>query len=501
MMKYDEIVVGSGISGLTMAQLLGLLGHKVLLIEKAPIIGGSLSRFYRKGIPFDTGFHFTGGFGETQTLHDMQTVLGIDNDIKPIFLKDKATNQVFFEDIKKKFDLSSDTGYSEVITQLIEFFPDDETGIRIFFKKAEEICKNTPMLDIREPNDIPIFSIAVEEDFISLSQAMNELVHDPYLKTILSLYCLCYGTKPEEVSFATHCRISLWLFKSIARVEKGGDAFISAFKKQFKNNRVDVKTNTFIDSFSDVSGKNVNAVKLNSGEIVQFENCILALHPKEILKIIPNEYLKKGFRERINDFEESNGFFSVYGYLEDYTKSFKPSLNSILPNANLDEFFDPDVNEISLVVMTSNEIVNGKNYKIVNAFEPSFYENIKQFDNEDRKSPEYEKYKREKTKQIEERIYRHFPEYKNHLRILESASMLTFKDYLHSPYGSAYGIKQKVGQFNLLGRLPLRNLYAVGQSALLPGLVGGMMSSFTVMKSIIGKENFQDFIEKRLNIT
>ena len=60
MKKYDDIIVGSGVSGLTLALLLGMNGHKVLLVEKNAYIGGSLRRFYSQGIPFDTGFHFTG---------------------------------------------------------------------------------------------------------------------------------------------------------------------------------------------------------------------------------------------------------------------------------------------------------------------------------------------------------------------------------------------------------------------------------------------------------
>ena len=60
------------------------------------------------------------------------------------------------------------------------------------------------------------------------------------------------------------------------------------------------------------------------------------------------------------------------------------------------------------------------------------------------------------------------------MRVIDSASSLTYRDYLHNPDGSAYGIRQKIGQFNLVGRLPLSNLYAAGQSALLPGVMGAM---------------------------
>jgi all-trans-retinol 13,14-reductase len=76
--------------------------------------------------------------------------------------------------------------------------------------------------------------------------------------------------------------------------------------------------------------------------------------------------------------------------------------------------------------------------------------------------------------------------------------MLTFRDYLNSPDGSAYGIKQKVGQYNLVGKLPLRNLYAAGQSSLLPGIVGAMMSSFIVARSIIKEDQYNRFLSQNL---
>ena len=70
--------------------------------------------------------------------------------------------------------------------------------------------------------------------------------------------------------------------------------------------------------------------------------------------------------------------------------------------------------------------------------------------------------------------------------------MLTFRDYLHSRSGSAYGIMLKTGQYGLFGRLPVRNLYAAGQSALLPGVLGAMMSGMFVVRQMVGKEIFDE---------
>ena len=85
------------------------------------------------------------------------------------------------------------------------------------------------------------------------------------------------------------------------------------------------------------------------------------------------------------------------------------------------------------------------------------------------------------------------PECEN-LRVIDSASSLTYRDYLYSPDGSAYGIRQKIGQFNVAGRLPLSNLYAAGQSALLPGVIGAMTSAFFVCRAILGRDTFKEYL-------
>ena len=111
----------------------------------------------------------------------------------------------------------------------------------------------------------------------------------------------------------------------------------------------------------------------------------------------------------------------------------------------------------------------------------------------------YAEYKARKTQRIIERVFFHLPQLEGHFKVLGSSTPLTFRDYLHSPDGSAYGVKQKMGQFNLLGRLPLRNLYAAGQSSVLPGVMGAMVSSFMVCRTLLGAEEFDREIQQRLD--
>ena len=79
-----SVVVGGGIGGMSMALLLAAAGRRVTLLEACPKIGGFMQRFRRGGVPFDTGFHFTGGF--ENVLAQMLQVLGIDDMVKEEYL-------------------------------------------------------------------------------------------------------------------------------------------------------------------------------------------------------------------------------------------------------------------------------------------------------------------------------------------------------------------------------------------------------------------------------
>src|SRR5659263_206484 len=63
-MKYDVIVIGAGISGLTTASLLAKRGLRVGVLEKSYNPGGSCGIFKRDNVIFDQGSAMLYGFGE-----------------------------------------------------------------------------------------------------------------------------------------------------------------------------------------------------------------------------------------------------------------------------------------------------------------------------------------------------------------------------------------------------------------------------------------------------
>lgn len=489
--------MGSGISGLTLTLLLALNGRKVLLIEKAGHIGGSLARFYKNGVPFDTGFHFTGGFSSGGVLVDMLNVLGISDRVKPIFLSGPKSTFFVFENENAVFDMPC--GTQRFRSKLHEYFPGEKNAIDTYFALVDKVFKATSSFNLRK---ISFSAESLDEDFVSLEKVLCSLTSNPTLKGLLSVYCLCYGVKPEEISFANHARVASGLYESVARIKGGGEAFIRAFRDCFAQSDIEVLCNTSIVECADIKEDRVGRFILNNGDEVSAQDCTFTIHPQETLKILPRQKLKKAFIDRVLSFENSPGFFSVFGVVENADPSeFGPSITSLLPCADLNTLLDSRYDGLgTLAIVRSVENNAGKTHCVINAFEPEFYRRLQPWADScvGKRNSAYYEYKERKVKEITERILSLYPQYRQDFKVLDAATVLTFRDYLFAPEGNAYGIKQKIGQFNLFGKLPISNIYACGQSAVLPGIVGAMLSSFIIARSLVGKEEYINFIEKRL---
>jgi len=498
MKKYSSIVVGSGISGLTLSLILAKNSHKVLLLEKNPRIGGSLSRFYKEGFPFDTGFHFTGGLQRGGILHAMLSVLGIKDLIQPIFLSEDNANIFFLESENRLYEIPY--GIERIKNKLKEYFPQETSAIKTYFDKVRHVCDQTPTMHLET---LTLTHNQCDEDFITLEDVLNGLTRDPVLKALLSGLAMCYGVQPKEVSFANHSRICLGLYESIARVKNGGAAFINAFRKIFQELDVEICCGSCIEELADIQNDKVGRFILNKGDDVSAEQCIFTMHPKEILKLLPKEYISRAFVNRVSSFESSIGFFSVFSaFHQGYEDpDFDRNIVTLLPVPDINRLLAPDYKgDSALVLMKSIEQAGENTFKIMSTFEPSCFKDTEAWkDSRTGKRPQaYYNYKKEKVEKTLERIFRAVPEYKGFLKVIDAASPLTFRDYLNNPDGSAYGIKQKAGQYNLIGKLPLRNLYATGQSALLPGIIGAMMSSFIVGRSLLKDTEYDRFLNQNI---
>ncbi len=500
MKHYDYLVVGGGVSGMTAALLMALHGGKVLVVEKAPRLGGSLSRFRRKGVPFDVGFHFTGGLNADGSgmMNDMLQVLGLKDDITPILPPADKNFRVVFPSLNAVYDLP--VGVEANKNYLKAAFPAEKQGIDAYFDRVLEVCRNTASMNVLRLGEIgePLL-----EEHTTLQQALDEMVRDRRLQALFSLGCMCYGSSPSEVSFAQHCRMVMGLHECTARVKEGGDAFVRAFSRVFAENGVEVRCQTEVVELADIHERKVGRFILSDGSEVSAGASVLTIHPRQILGLMPRSHVTPAFVKRIEEFQPSVGFFSLFGVVEgDAASDLEDgTIFSVLPDVDINRMLTPGAEPpLPLVVIGSTETVAGRTVRTATIFEVASAVQVERWAGTEagKRGDDYIQYKQRRAADLQNRLKQHHPWFMNNFKPLASGSMLTFRDYLHSPDGSAYGIRQKAGQFNVVGKLPLLNLYAAGQSAVLPGVMGSMASSFFVVRNILGKSTFQPFIEGRI---
>jgi all-trans-retinol 13,14-reductase len=133
--KYDTIVVGGGIAGLTSTAYLARAGEKVLLIEKNDKCGGLVNSFSRNGFQYDAG---------VRALEDAGIILPMLENLGIKLETVKSSVSVGIgKDIIHIKDRSSLNDYRKL---LIKHYPESENEIDQILKEIKTIMKHMDVL-------------------------------------------------------------------------------------------------------------------------------------------------------------------------------------------------------------------------------------------------------------------------------------------------------------------------------------------------------------------
>jgi phytoene dehydrogenase-like protein len=125
--KWDVIIVGAGIGGLTAAAMLVKAGLRVLVLERSPHPGGTAYVYKRKGFTFPMGplgFSTPSLVGET-----LNSLDGGDLKLSQIQYRIKAFD----------LDIPISLPFPKMIKELTGLFPTEDKSVKQFFKDMEEM--------------------------------------------------------------------------------------------------------------------------------------------------------------------------------------------------------------------------------------------------------------------------------------------------------------------------------------------------------------------------
>lgn len=489
----DAIVIGSGISGLTTAALLAKNGSKVLLVEQNPRPGGALRRFTRSGIPFDIGFHYSGGLGPGEILQVLWEHLGVWKKITPLPMHPDGYD--YFKFNGSQTGVKCFFSYEKAQEQLISAFPDESAGITAYLAMIRAICRKIPFYNL----DLP-FATFLRDFFTtsdrSLIETIKSVTDNPELQAILAAPAMLHGVEPADVGLTVHASVAHSYYSGAWGVKGGGQAIADSFLEKLADFGVKV-----------IAGQRVKQIIINNGQVdgitlsdgnIKAKKVIYTGHPAHLPGLVAPGSFRPAYCSRLKDLADTMSMFMVFGQLTD--RNALPILNRanlcvLNPGFKLLQG-QPQAGKNGTLLLTAPGRREGasscdKAAQGVILLRPAGWGETSRFNNcRPRKSdPDYQKWKEDATSELLRRAAESFGDECLQIKPLAAGTPLTFRDELGSPRGGVYGVQHNLHQFVARARTRVAGLYLSGQGSLMTGILGASMAGIVTASEIMGLED------------
>ena len=282
--KYDVIVIGSGLAGLTSANILGRAGYDVLLLEQHYKLGGMATWFKRpKGHIFDVSLHgFPYGMLKScrrywcQEIADRIVPLrGVLFDNPQFTLKTTYDRESFTELLQSKFGVEAAT-------------------IREFFDTA------------RGMNFYDDQQLTTKELFERFFPGRNDIT-----RLLMEPITYANGSTLEDPAITYGIVFSNFMSKGVYTFQGGTDLMIGLMKDELEKNGVDIRIKSPVDKISTENGR-VKSVHVGDREIECRSVVSNANLLTTIFKMVGEEQFDKDFVEDAKAVRVNNSSTQVY---------------------------------------------------------------------------------------------------------------------------------------------------------------------------------------------
>ena len=487
MKKFDHVVIGSGISGLTAAIILGKSGKNVALLEQHSNTAPLIRRFKRGNSWCDPGFHYSGGLNNSGQLTILLRYLGVADHIKTLPMDADGFDILSFNG---QTEYKIPYGFDRLRDYLCQHFPNSSSAIQKYLEKVEEINTNTAFMNPDKP-----FTEFSSEIYLnnSLESFLKSTGAEQKLIDLLSNhgYAL-YGSSASEVPMHTHAYIMGSFYKSASLVADGGNGFVNAFEDEMKKYNVSVFTNCSASGFNIDERRVLKGVYTESENYFECDSCICTIHPKLLIDMLNNTSVRPAYINRIKKLENTMASVVLFVETDVYpSQVLKTNYYEFNTNASL----ETDTDYTAYMAVNPEAETRGKrSFAVIKPVVPSLFD--KYFDPKHKDDHQnYNVLKERVAADTFNKLVQKFPELKNKAKILDVSTPVTYNRYTNTVNGSMYGIKQSVAYRGLTTRTSIHNLYLAGQSIQM-GVMGSIISAFIAALNMVDRERLEKEIRQ-----
>lgn len=489
--RYDDLIIGTGMAGLTVGSLLAHSGRRVLMLEAHDRPGGYAHTFQMGDYQFCAQVHYIFNCGEGEPVHDLLTRLGLETSVTFRRLDPEGFDHIVIAGERYKVP----SGFPRFRDQLLRRFPDAERPIRRYFKTItamrEEITSLPDRTTWREIFTAPIrFPNLVRFQHWTLQRFYDHVQMPQRLQAVLAGQAGDYLLPPEQVSFPLHVTLVAAYDRGAYYPDKHFGHMIDAIVESVRAQPgCDVLLEHEVDEILSESGQ-VVGVRTVDGKVFRAQRYISNADPTRTLELLGPGQVDDSYAKRLSYAYSSSNYTMYLGVKDlDLREHGFGSFNVWhYPHDDLNRIYrvqgqDNDLSDPWLFMSTPTLHSDAPGlcppgHQILEVATSCSYDHFLELRTRDRRAYTVEKLK------IRDRILdviegRYVPGLRKHLAMRVAGTPLTNERFVRSPRGNAYGAAltpDNVRWPRVHFDTPLPNLYLVNATAGYPS-IGGTVGS------------------------
>jgi len=495
--KYDIIILGTGLGGLVCGYILSKNGFKVLLVEKNQQIGGCLQTFKRFGVKFDTGMHYIGSMLEGQILHRLFSYLNLVDDVPLSRLDENGYDILSIAGEQYRYA----SGYERFTDTLSEKFPENRRDIEEYVRQLQNIANASPLYNLRKVEE----HVFIEADYIktSINDFIAGITNSYRLQNVLAGNLPLYAGVKDKTPTYIHALISNFYIQSAWRIIGGSDAIAQSLANSIRRFGGEIRNNSEVSEIV-CDDTHATGVRLKSGEYLEANSIISNIHPQATLNMLDTKLIRKAYRLRINDLDNTIANFTLY---LKFKEKATPYLNynyfyyqqDDVWKANERKAGDPlrsylymhQCAEPGQQWAQSAEMIGYMRFDEVSRWADTTVGH---------RGDDYRAFKQATAEHYIDVLEQSFPGIRNAIEHYETSTPLTYRDYTATKDGSMYGIirdKNFPTQTLVSQRTKIPNLFMTGQNINSHGILGVTIGAALTCAEFLGLNKIIEEIERR----
>jgi len=410
--RYDVVVIGSGLAGLTSANLLARQGYSVLLLEHHYQLGGMATWFKRRGGHiFDISLH---GFP-----------VGMKKSCRKYWTDEIAESIVQLEGIRfenPQFSVRTTFDRQDFTRLLIEKFKVPGETVQRFFDTA----RGMNFFDEQQRTTRELF-----EEFFPGRSDVVRLLMEPIT--------YANGSTLDDPAITYGIVFSNFMHKGVFTFQGGTDALVTKMREELEKNGVDVRIRTLVEKIEVSPDRRVTGVVVNGRRIACDAVMSNANLKTTVLKLVGRENFDPAFVEETEAVRLNNSSCQVYIALKP-GESFDDSCGDLLFHSEHEGF---DVGAMLSRRVSSRtfsfyypQTRPGSDRWLIVSSTNANYDDWAKLSEE-----EYEAAKKELCESTLDCLERYVPDVRAKLDHIEASTPRTFEHYTRHQMGASFGTK------------------------------------------------------------